>query len=163
MASADGPRLGVDVGGTFTDLVLVAPDGRALTRKVLSTIANYADAIIDGATALLAEAGVSAASVTEVIHGTTVATTSTPEPRAARPGLRAHHHGRLPRPPRDRAPETVASLRSRLRAPRSAGAAAVAARGDRADEPCRRGRHAARCDQRRDRDRPAPRRGRRVD
>jgi N-methylhydantoinase A/oxoprolinase/acetone carboxylase beta subunit len=30
-------RLGVDVGGTFTDLVLVGPDGRALTRKVLSS------------------------------------------------------------------------------------------------------------------------------
>ena len=36
-------RLGVDVGGTFTDLVLAAPDGRALTRKVLSSAANYAE------------------------------------------------------------------------------------------------------------------------
>ena len=39
-------RLGVDVGGTFTDLVLVAPDGRALTRKVLSTTGDYAEAIV---------------------------------------------------------------------------------------------------------------------
>jgi N-methylhydantoinase A/oxoprolinase/acetone carboxylase beta subunit len=31
-----GCRFGVDVGGTFTDLVLAAPDGRALTRKILS-------------------------------------------------------------------------------------------------------------------------------
>jgi len=39
-------RLGVDVGGTFTDLVLVAPDGVARTCKVLSTTTNYAQAII---------------------------------------------------------------------------------------------------------------------
>ncbi len=55
MTEAKSYRLGVDVGGTFTDLVLVAPDGRALTRKVLSTTANYAEAIITGTTALLAE------------------------------------------------------------------------------------------------------------
>ena len=48
MTEAKSYRLGVDVGGTFTDLVLVAPDGRALTRKVLSTTANYAEAIITG-------------------------------------------------------------------------------------------------------------------
>jgi len=41
-------RLGVDVGGTFTDLVLVSPDGVARTCKVLSTTANYAEAIIAG-------------------------------------------------------------------------------------------------------------------
>ena len=41
-------RLGVDVGGTFTDLVLAGPDGRALTRKVLSSTANYAEAILSG-------------------------------------------------------------------------------------------------------------------
>jgi len=33
-------RLGVDVGGTFTDLVLVSPGGVARTRKVLSTTIN---------------------------------------------------------------------------------------------------------------------------
>ena len=54
MTHDGGYRLGVDVGGTFTDLVLMAPDGRVLTRKVLSTIGNYADAIITGARALLA-------------------------------------------------------------------------------------------------------------
>ena len=44
-------RLGVDVSGTFTDLVLAALDGHALTRKVLSTTANYVQAIIEGAAA----------------------------------------------------------------------------------------------------------------
>ena len=46
-------RLGIDVGGTFTDLVLVGPDGEALTRKVLSATDDYATAIIAGTLELL--------------------------------------------------------------------------------------------------------------
>src|SRR6187431_3274749 len=80
-------RLGVDVGGTFTDLVLAAPDGRALTRKVLSSAANYAEAIIEGAAALLAEAKLEPGAVAEIIHGTTVATNAILERRGARTGL----------------------------------------------------------------------------
>jgi len=87
MTEAKSYRLGVDVGGTFTDLVLVAPDGRALTRKVLSTTANYAEAIITGTTALLADAGLSPSVVGDVIHGTTVATNAILERRGARTGL----------------------------------------------------------------------------
>ncbi len=87
MTEAKSYRLGVDVGGTFTDLVLVAPDGRALTRKVLSTSANYAEAIISGTTALLAAAGLSPSVVGDVIHGTTVATNAILERRGARTGL----------------------------------------------------------------------------
>ena len=82
-----GYRLGVDVGGTFTDLVLAAPDGRALTRKVLSSAANYAEAIIEGAAALLAEASLEPGAVAEIIHGTTVATNAILERRGARTGL----------------------------------------------------------------------------
>jgi len=80
-------RLGVDVGGTFTDLVLVAPDGRALTRKVLSTTPNYGEAIIEGVRELLASAGLEPGAVGEVIHGTTVATNAILERRGARTGL----------------------------------------------------------------------------
>jgi N-methylhydantoinase A len=87
MTEAKSYRLGVDVGGTFTDLVLVAPDGRALTRKVLSTTANYAEAIISGTTALLADAGLLPSVVGDVIHGTTVATNAILERRGARTGL----------------------------------------------------------------------------
>ena len=87
MTEAKSYRLGVDVGGTFTDLVLVAPGGRALTRKVLSTTANYAEAIISGTTALLADAGLSPSVVGDVIHGTTVATNAILERRGARTGL----------------------------------------------------------------------------
>ncbi len=79
-------RRGVDVGGTFTDLVLVAPDGRAPTRKVLSTTPN-AEAIIHGVRELLASAGLEPGAVGEVIHGTTVATNAILERRGARTGL----------------------------------------------------------------------------
>jgi N-methylhydantoinase A len=80
-------RLGVDVGGTFTDLVLVGPDGRALTRKVLSSTGDYAQAIVQGARELMAAAGIGAADVDELIHGTTVATNAILERRGARTGL----------------------------------------------------------------------------
>jgi N-methylhydantoinase A len=80
-------RLGVDVGGTFTDLVLVTPEGRALTRKVLSSTANYAEAILAGTRALLDDAHVRPEVIAEVIHGTTVATNAILERRGARTGL----------------------------------------------------------------------------
>jgi N-methylhydantoinase A len=80
-------RLGVDVGGTFTDLVLVGPDGRALTRKVLSSTGDYAEAIVRGAQELMTAAGIGPADVAELIHGTTVATNAILERRGARTGL----------------------------------------------------------------------------
>lgn len=87
IAEPGGWRLGIDVGGTFTDLVLLSPDGRATTRKVLSTTANYADAILQGVRELLASAGIAAGEIAELIHGTTVATNAILERRGARTGL----------------------------------------------------------------------------
>ena len=80
-------RLGVDVGGTFTDLVLVTQDGHVVTRKVLSTSGNYAEAIFAGIHDVLEEAGIPGDSVWELIHGTTVATNAIIERRGARTGL----------------------------------------------------------------------------
>jgi N-methylhydantoinase A len=80
-------RLGVDVGGTFTDLVLVTQDGRFITRKVLSTSANYAEAIFGGIADVLQDAGVAGGNIKELIHGTTVATNAIIERRGARTGL----------------------------------------------------------------------------
>lgn len=80
-------RLGVDVGGTFTDLVLAGPDGRALTRKVLSSTGDYAEAIVRGTRELLGAAGLGAGDVAELLHGTTVATNAILERRGARTGL----------------------------------------------------------------------------
>lgn len=87
MVEPGGWRLGADVGGTFTDLVLLSPDGRATTRKVLSSTANYADAILQGVRELLASAGIAAGEIAELIHGTTVATNAILERRGARTGL----------------------------------------------------------------------------
>src|SRR5215813_8121701 len=80
-------RLGVDVGGTFTDLVLLTRDGRLVTRKVLSTSSNYAEAIFAGIGDVLQEAGIAGGNVNELIHGTTVATNAIIERRGARTGL----------------------------------------------------------------------------
>jgi len=86
-AGPGGWRLGVDVGGTFTDLVLVSPEGEAVTRKVLSTTANYAEAILHGVDDLLGIAGITPREITDLIHGTTVATNAILERRGARTGL----------------------------------------------------------------------------
>ncbi|MBV8589769.1 MAG: hydantoinase/oxoprolinase family protein, partial [Acetobacteraceae bacterium] len=80
-------RLGVDVGGTFTDLVLLTRDGRLVTRKVLSTSGNYAEAIFAGIADVLRDAGAGGGNVKELIHGTTVATNAIIERRGARTGL----------------------------------------------------------------------------
>jgi N-methylhydantoinase A len=65
-------RLGIDVDGTFTDLVLVTRDGYLVTRKVLSTSGNYAEAIFAGIAEVLREAGIPGGNVKKLLHGTTV-------------------------------------------------------------------------------------------
>src|SRR6187455_3880503 len=75
-------RIGVDVGGTFTDVVLLRADGTTAIRKVLSTPPNYDAAVVE-ASALLADG----AAVDGVAHGTTVATNAVLEQRGARTGL----------------------------------------------------------------------------
>ncbi len=69
-----GYRLGIDVGGTFTDLVLLGDDGTLLTRKASSTPDDYSRAIVGAIRELIETAGVAAATIGEVGHGTTVAT-----------------------------------------------------------------------------------------
>src|SRR5450631_2752616 len=51
-------RIGIDIGGTFTDLVAIAADGRVLTHKTASTPDDYGEGIIEGLRALLAAEGV---------------------------------------------------------------------------------------------------------
>ncbi len=65
------PRLGVDVGGTFIDLVLVDGQGGVAFEKVLADPADIVDAIRSGVDSLLRRAGVEGAAVTEVVHATT--------------------------------------------------------------------------------------------
>lgn len=80
-------RVGVDIGGTFTDIVLLGADGRILTRKLSSSVDDYARAILEGLRELFEEAGLDGATVDEVIHGTTVASNAILELKGARTGL----------------------------------------------------------------------------
>jgi N-methylhydantoinase A len=79
-------RLAVDIGGTFTDLVLALPD-RTLSAKLLTTHAAPEQAAIEGAASILHEAGVDATQLDLVIHGTTLATNALIERKGARTAL----------------------------------------------------------------------------
>jgi len=72
--------VGIDVGGTFTDLVALHADGRVETAKVLSQPGDRAGAVLH----VLAEAGVPASELAYIAHGTTVVTNLLLERRGAR-------------------------------------------------------------------------------
>ncbi len=81
-------RLGVDVGGTFTDVLLVREDTGATWRaKTASTPADQAVGVLTGIGKVCADAGIEPAALTEVLHGTTVATNAILEGKGARVGL----------------------------------------------------------------------------
>jgi N-methylhydantoinase A len=82
-----GFRVSVDIGGTFTDIVIVAPDGTIHTRKVLSTPEDYSRAIEEGLIRLLEETGVAPGKIGQFAHGTTVATNAIIERKGARVAL----------------------------------------------------------------------------
>src|SRR5258708_36734926 len=76
--------VGVDVGGTFTDLVLVdEASGEVRVAKVPTTVANQAG----GVQAALAGTAAGADEVAGIVHGATPATNSLLEPKGARTGL----------------------------------------------------------------------------
>ena len=76
--------LGVDVGGTFTDLVLTGADGSIVTHKVLSTPDDYGRAIVAAILDLAAQGRLQPESVAEVVHGTTVCSNAILEGKGAR-------------------------------------------------------------------------------
>ena len=81
-------RLGVDVGGTFTDLFLVNEDsGETFTAKVPSTPADQSIGVLEGIRRVCQHAGVRAAEIDRVMHGTTVATNTVLTQTGARCGL----------------------------------------------------------------------------
>ncbi len=79
-------RLGVDIGGTFTDVVLERGDVQVST-KVLTTYAAPEDAILDGLGQVCAKAGIAASDIAQIIHGTTLATNALIERRGAKTAL----------------------------------------------------------------------------
>ncbi|MBI2468007.1 MAG: hydantoinase/oxoprolinase family protein, partial [Candidatus Rokubacteria bacterium] len=84
-------RIGVDVGGTFTDLVAVDDAGRVTLAKSVSTPADPSVGVMDGLDLLAAALGLERAALlheTErIVHGTTVATNALLERKGARVGL----------------------------------------------------------------------------
>src|SRR5437016_1059807 len=82
-----GIRVGIDVGGTFTDIVFLSADGTVLTRKILSSPDDYSRTIRVGLQEIIRETGMAPGDVHEVMHGTTVATNAILEGKGARTGL----------------------------------------------------------------------------
>lgn len=80
-------RVGVDIGGTFTDIVVIGSEGAIYTKKVSSSVDNYARSIVQGLKELLDETDVTPPQITEVIHGTTVGSNAILELKGAKTGL----------------------------------------------------------------------------
>jgi N-methylhydantoinase A len=81
-------RLGVDVGGTFTDLLLFDQASGAFWRhKTPSTPHDSSEGILSGVEAVCAKAGITPADIEYFLHGTTVATNAVLEGKGARVGL----------------------------------------------------------------------------
>src|SRR5439155_3507194 len=85
---ADGVlRIGADVGGTFTDLVLIDGQGHVWAHKLPSTPPYFEKAVLSAIEHLLRRSGGNGGAVGEVAHGTTVATNTVLEQRGARTAL----------------------------------------------------------------------------
>ncbi len=80
--------LGVDVGGTFTDAVLIAPEGAAIyTAKVPTTPEDQSRGVMEAVRAVLAQASAEPSQVERFAHGMTVATNALLEGKGARTAL----------------------------------------------------------------------------
>jgi N-methylhydantoinase A len=84
-------RLAVDIGGTFTDVVLEPVRGTRITTKLLTTYANPGEAVMSGIGVVLEQAGLTPDDVGLIIHGTTLATNALIERRGAKTALLTTH------------------------------------------------------------------------
>jgi N-methylhydantoinase A len=81
-------RLGVDVGGTFTDLLLISEEsGETFTAKVPSTPEDSSIGVLNGVAQICEESGVDPGKINRVMHGTTVATNAVLQGKGAKVGL----------------------------------------------------------------------------
>ena len=123
--------LGIDIGGTFTDIVVYDHDsGRQWSRKVLTTHEDPARAVAAGVAALLGEGRLAPEHFTRVVHATTLFTNALIERKGAR--HRPHHDGGLRRHARDRPRAQVRAVRPPDRQARAPCPAQPAPRGGRA-------------------------------
>ena len=80
-------RVGIDIGGTFTDLALLGTDGRLITRKVSSTPDDYGRGIAEGVVELLREHGLVPDDIVDLVHASTIATNAILEQKGAATSL----------------------------------------------------------------------------
>src|ERR1700685_2815328 len=78
MPSLDGVVVGIDTGGTFTDIVVLHPDGQVTINKSATTPKNFAQGVVDAVGIAAQTLGISSSEFLERTsmfkHGTTVAT-----------------------------------------------------------------------------------------
>ena len=80
-------RVGIDIGGTFTDIIFIGGDGPVITKKVLSTPDEYSRGILTGINEVLSENTLRPGSIEEVVHGSTIVTNACIELTGAKVGL----------------------------------------------------------------------------
>jgi len=80
-------RIGADIGGTFTDIVVIVGGEDVYTAKVLSTPDDYGRAILQGVGAIVDRLGTAGDAVEEVVHATTIVTNAVLEKRGVETGL----------------------------------------------------------------------------
>jgi N-methylhydantoinase A len=80
-------RVGVDIGGTFTDFIFIDDDGKTITKKVLSTPDEYSRGILTGISEVLRDSKLDASAVEEVVHASTIVTNACIELTGAKVGL----------------------------------------------------------------------------
>jgi N-methylhydantoinase A len=83
-----GVRIGIDIGGTFTDFLLIdGANGAFAVHKALTTPQDPSLAVLDGLRTLLVDAAIDPATVTQIVHGTTLVTNALIERKGAVTGL----------------------------------------------------------------------------
>jgi len=85
---SQGYRIGFDIGGTFTDFILLDPrDTRIRLHKCLTTPADPSVGALEGLAEIVAAAGLTLSDIDEIVHGTTLVTNALIERRGAKLGL----------------------------------------------------------------------------
>jgi N-methylhydantoinase A len=80
-------RVGIDVGGTFTDAAVLDPDSRLSVTKVPTTPKGFATGVLDAFDAIVSRSGAPLAAIQYLSHGSTVATNAIVTGSLARTGL----------------------------------------------------------------------------
>lgn len=91
LGSQSNVRIAVDIGGTFTDIVLMKADGVLAESKVSTTPDDPSRAVVEGLLSLLQELDIAPADVVEILHGTTVGSNTILQRSGAKTGLITTH------------------------------------------------------------------------